>query len=163
MIAALLMATAVAATPAPVAPVAAEPVTTVAEPDLGAVADAVARCDRATVMPLLGAEGARRMHFLAGAYAEQQQINAARAALIARRQALRVAPASGVASDSEAAIRSASEAIVDRQQQLDDSRTLDGLRREAMDEMRRQFLLGCPASRRAALRRIAGDDGDVSP
>lgn len=152
MIAAMILAAASAAVPA--AP---------ADPDLGALADAVAHCDRATVMPLLSAEGARRMRFLAGAYSEQQQINAERAALIARRQALRTAPATGVGGDSEAAIRSASEAIADRQQQLEDSRTLDGLRREAMDEMRRQFLLGCPASRRAALRLSAGDDGDASP
>ena len=38
-------------------------------------------------------------------------------------------------------------AIEDRQRALNDRRMLEGIRRDAMDSMRRYFLMNCPAGR----------------
>src|SRR3569623_320537 len=85
--------------------------------DLGALDQAVARCDRNAANPVFAGEGARRSEFLLEAYREQQAIVADRADLD------------------------------DRQKALYDSRRLEGRRQDAIDTMRRYFLTNCPVGK----------------
>lgn len=117
-------------------------------PSLTALADGVARCDRPATTAVFQAEEARRTAFLTLAYAEQEAIVHERAAIAARRQALRAATVQ--TADSDALLTLAATLIADRQQALDDSRLLERLRREAIDQMRRQFLATCGDGRRRA-------------
>lgn len=121
-------------------------------PSLTALADGVARCDRPATTSVFQAEEARRTGFLTQAYAEQEAIVHERAAIAARRQVLRApTPTPGqVNSDTDALLTLAAAMIADRQQALDDARLLERLRREAIDQMRRQFLATCGDGRRRA-------------
>ena len=107
---------------------------------LPALADAVAQCDREVTTPAFRGEEERRSRVMVSLFAEQQAIAEARVALAARRSALRIAP---VASDSEAAINGEASTLADRQATLDDSRQLERLRQDAMDQLRRQYLAQC--------------------
>lgn len=121
-------------------------------PSLTALADGVARCDRPATTAVFQTEETRRTAFLTLAYAEQEAIVHERAAIAARRQILRAGtPTPGqINSDTDAGLTLASALIADRQQTLDDSRLLEHLRREAIDQMRRQFLSTCGDGRRRA-------------
>lgn len=121
-------------------------------PSLTALADGVARCDRPATTAVFQAEEARRTQFLTLAYAEQEAIVHERAAIAARRQLLRAGtPTPGqINTDTDAILINATALITDQQQALDDSRLLERLRREAIDQMRRQFLSTCGDGRRRA-------------
>jgi hypothetical protein len=117
-----------------------------ASADLDTLDQAVARCDRGTANPAFSNEAARRSQFLLGAYREQESIVAARLDLSQRRRDLREASTKkNNAEDQKLDLENA--AIEDRQRALNDQRMLEGIRQDAMDAMRRYFLLNCPAGR----------------
>lgn len=107
---------------------------------LPALAEAVAQCDRDVTTPAFRGEEERRSRVMVSLFAEQQAIAEARVALAARRTALRTA---AVAGDSEAQIGADSLALSDRQATLDDSRQLERMRQETMDQLRRHYLAQC--------------------
>ena len=113
--------------------------------DLGALDQAVARCDRNAVNPVFAGEGARRSEFLLEAYREQQAIVADRADLAERRRAWRESATPSAVDDK--ALKLAEANLDDRQKALNDSRMLEGLRQDAIDTMRRYFLTNCPAGK----------------
>jgi hypothetical protein len=114
-----------------------------ASADLDALDQAVARCDRVAANPAFAGEAARRSQFLLDAYREQEAIVADRLALADQRRALREA---GPIKASEAKqLDLQDQAIEDRQKALNDKRMLEGIRQDAMDNMRRYFLTNCPA------------------
>ena len=116
-----------------------------ASTDLGALDQAVTRCDRNAVNPVFAGEGARRSEFLLEAYREQQAIVADRADLAERRRAWRESASPSAADDK--ALKLAEANVDDRQKALNDSRMLEGLRQDAIDTMRRYFLTNCPAGK----------------
>ena len=116
-----------------------------ASADLDALNQAVARCDRGTANPAFSAETAQRSTFLLDTYREQEAIVAARLDLSQRRATLRDAGAIKAADEKRFSLEEA--AIEDRQRALNDSRMLEGIRRDAMDSLRRYFLMNCPAGK----------------
>jgi hypothetical protein len=117
-----------------------------ASADLDALDQAVARCDRAAASPAFSQESARRSLFLLDAYKEQEAIVAARLDLAQRRRDLREA-SSRKASAEEQKLELENAALEDRQRALNDQRMLEGIRQDAMDAMRRYFLMNCPAGK----------------
>ena len=116
-----------------------------ASADLDALNQAVARCDRGMANPAFSSETAQRSAFLLDTYREQESIVAARLDLSQRRAALREAGTIKAADEKKFSLEDA--AIEDRQRALNDRRMLEGIRQDAMDSMRRYFLLNCPAGR----------------
>jgi hypothetical protein len=114
-----------------------------ASADLDALDQAVARCDREAANPAFAGEAARRSQFLLDAYREQEAIVADRLALADRRRELR--EAGPVRASAEKQLQLEDAAIEDRQKALNDKRMLEGIRQDAMDNMRRYFLTNCPA------------------
>jgi hypothetical protein len=114
--------------------------------DLDALDQAVARCDRHVANPVFSGEAARRSLFLLDAYKEQEGIVADRLALADQRRALREAAdmkaADAKATEKQLDLQQA--ALDDRQKALNDKRLLEGIRDDAMDSMRRYFLMNCP-------------------
>ena len=117
----------------------------VASAELDALNQAVARCDRGTANPAFSAETAQRSAFLLDTYREQESIVAARLDVSQRRATLREAGAIKAADEKKLSLEEA--AIEDRQRALNDSRMLEGIRRDAMESMRRYFLMNCPAGK----------------
>jgi hypothetical protein len=117
-----------------------------ASADLDTLDQAVERCDRGVANPAFSNEAARRSQALLGAYREQEAIVAARLELTQRRRDLREA-SSKKSSGEEQKLELESAALEDRQRALNDQRMLEGIRQDAMDAMRRYFLLNCPAGR----------------
>ena len=118
-----------------------------ASADLDALDQAVARCDRHAANPAFSGEAARRSQFLLDAYKEQEGIVADRLTLADQRRALREA-ADMKAPDvkqTEKQLDLQQAALDDRQKALNDKRMLEGIREDAMDSMRRYFLMNCPA------------------
>lgn len=119
---------------------------TTADPtDFDALSKAVAKCERAVVTKTVNDTIARHSTFLIDAYAEQRAIAQARSDLAERRRKLHAGekvPGEKVA-DTEAALKLGGEAIDDRQQALDDRRTLDRLEQEMMYYFRQQYLTQC--------------------
>ena len=113
--------------------------------DLDALDQAVARCDRTVANPVFSGEAARRSQFLLDAYREQEAIVADRLALNDQRRALREAGPIKASETKQLDLQEA--AIEDRQKALNDKRMLEGIRQDAMDNMRRYFLTNCPAGR----------------
>ena len=118
---------------------------TAASADLDALDQAVARCDRGIANPAFSAEAGRRSSFLLETYREQESIVAARLDVSQRRATLREAGAIKASDDKKLSLEEA--AIEDRQKALNDQRMLEAIRQDAMDSMRRYFLLNCPAGR----------------
>jgi hypothetical protein len=116
-----------------------------ASAELDALNHAVARCDRGMANPVFAAETATRSSFLLDAYREQESIVAARLDISQRRATLREAGAIKTADEKKFSLEEA--AIEDRQRALNDRRMLEGIRRDAMDSMRRYFLMNCPAGK----------------
>lgn len=119
-------------------------------PDLAAMDVAVAKCDRETVSGIFGAEPARRSSFMTDIFNEQQAIFAGRRDIAARRQALRDASLvkgqdknSSKSHDTETSLVFENAALDERQNALNDARTLDNLRRDALDAKRRLYLAQC--------------------
>ena len=117
-----------------------------ASADLDALDQAVARCDRRFANPAFSAEAGRRSQFLIDAYREQEAIVGARLDVAQRRRTLREGSGKKIAADEEK-LDLESAAIDDRQHALNDQRMLEGIRQDAMDTMRRYFLLNCPAGK----------------
>ena len=113
--------------------------------DLDALNHAVARCDRRLANPAFSSDAAQRSTFLLDTYREQEAIVAARLDLSQRRAALREAGVVKAADEKKFSLEEA--AIEDRQRALNDRRMLEGIRQDAMDTMRRYFLLNCPAGK----------------
>jgi hypothetical protein len=116
-----------------------------ASADLGALDQAVARCDRNAANPVFAGEGARRSEFLLEAYREQQAIVAARADLTERRRAWRESASPSAVDDHALKLDEAD--LDDRQKAFNDKRMLEGIRQDATDTMRRYFLTNCPAGK----------------
>jgi hypothetical protein len=118
-----------------------------ASADLDALDQAVARCDRAAANPAFSGEAARRSRFLLDAYKEQEAIVADRLTLADQQRTLREAtdlkPADLKQTEKQLSLQQA--ALDDRQKALNDRRMLEGIREDAMDSMRRYFLMNCPA------------------
>ena len=114
--------------------------------DLDALDQAVARCDRHVANPVFSGEAARRSLFLLDAYKEQEGIVADRLALADQRRALREATDVKAADikQTEKQLDLQQAALDDRQKALNDKRLLEGIREDAMDSMRRYFLMNCP-------------------
>ena len=117
-----------------------------ASADLDNLDQAVARCDRGAANPAFSNEAGRRSQFLLDAYREQEAIVAARLDIAQRRRALREAGGKKSAAEQEK-LELESAAMDDRQHALNDQRMLEGIRQDAMDTMRRYFLLNCPAGK----------------
>ncbi len=117
-----------------------------ASADLDSLDQAVARCDRGMANPAFSNEASRQSQFLLGAYREQESIVAARLDLSQRRRDLREASIKkNNAEEQRLDLENA--ALEDRQRALNDQRMLEGIRQDAMDAMRRYFLLNCPAGK----------------
>jgi hypothetical protein len=116
-----------------------------ASADLDALDQAVARCDRKAANPVFASEAARRSQFLLDAYREEEAVVAGRLALADQRRALREAGTTTSAEEKQLGLQDA--ALDDRQKALNDRRMLEGIRQDAMDNMRRYFLNNCPAGR----------------
>ena len=116
-----------------------------ASAELDALNHAVARCDRGTANPAFSAEAAQRSAFLLDTYREQEAIVAARLDLSQRRAVLR--EEGGIKAADEKKFSLEQTAIEDRQRALNDRRMLEGIRQDAMDSMRRYFLMNCPAGK----------------
>lgn len=116
-----------------------------ASADLDALDQAVARCDRSAANPAFSGEAARRSQFLLDAYREQEAIVNDRLALAEQRRALRDAGAIKASDQKQVDLEQA--ALEDRQRALNDKRMLEGIRQDAMDNMRRYFLNNCPAGK----------------
>jgi hypothetical protein len=116
-----------------------------ASADLDVLDQAVARCDRGIANPSFSAEAGRRSSFLLETYREQESIVAARFDVSQRRATLRDTGAIKASDDKKLSLEEA--AIEDRQKALNDQRMLEAIRQDAMDSMRRYFLLNCPAGR----------------
>ena len=117
-----------------------------AVPDLGSMDVAVAKCDREIVSAIFGAEPVRRSAFMTELFNEQQAIFTARRDVAARRQALRDASLDkGLPkpADTETVLAFESAALDERQNALNDARSLDNLRRDALDAKRRLYLAQC--------------------
>ena len=114
-----------------------------ASADLDALNNAVPRCHRRTANPVFAAEQAQRSASILEAYRDQEAIVALRLAVSQKRAAMREAGKILAADEKKVWLEEA--AIEDRQRARNDKRMLDGLRRDAMDTMRRYFLLNCPA------------------
>ena len=117
-----------------------------ASADLDTLDQAVARCDRGVANPAFSNEAGRRSAFLLNAYREQEAIVAARLDIAQRRRTLREAGGRKNSAEQEK-LELESAAMDDRQHALNDQRMLEGIRQDAMDTMRRYFLLNCPAGK----------------
>jgi len=116
-----------------------------ASADLDSLNRAIAQCDRGTANPVFSAEAGQRSAFLLDTFREQESIVAARLDVSQRRATLREAGPVKAADEKKLSLEEAS--IEDRQRALNDRRMLEGIRQDAMDSMRRYFLLNCPAGR----------------
>jgi hypothetical protein len=116
-----------------------------ASADLDALDQAVARCDRVAANPAFSGEAARRSQFLLDTYKEQEAIVADRLALADQRRTLRETGPIKAADAKQLDLQE--QAIEDRQKALNDKRLLEGIRQDAMDNMRRYFLTNCPAGK----------------
>ena len=116
-----------------------------ASADLDSLNRAVAQCDRGMANPAFSGEAAQRSAFLLDTFREQESIVAARLDVSQRRATLREAGPIKSADEKKLSLEDA--AIEDRQRALNDRRLLEGIRQDAMDSMRRYFLLNCPAGR----------------
>lgn len=114
-----------------------------ASADLDSIDQAVTRCDRTAANPAFAGEAARRAQFLIDAYKEQETIVNARVAIAAQRDALQQAGGrTEAAQEKELDLQDA--ALDERAKALDDQRSLETAREQAMDSMRHYFIQHCP-------------------
>lgn len=110
--------------------------------DLDALDQSVTQCDRAAANPVFAAEAARRSQFLVDVYKQEEAIVNARLAIAAQRQALQQSGTHSAAEEKDLDLQNAT--LDDKQKALQDQKTLESAREDAMDAMRRYFLLHCP-------------------
>ena len=122
-----------------------------ASADLDALNQAVARCDRPTANPVFAAEAGRRSQFLIDAYKEQEAVVNARVDVATQRQALKEAGTHPGSADLKA-LDLQDSALDARMKALNDRRSLEAAREQAMDAMRHYFLLNCPAGGKEVAR-----------
>jgi hypothetical protein len=113
-----------------------------ASADLDSLDQAVTQCDRAAVNPAFAGEAARRSQFLVDVYKQEAAIVNARLAIASQREALRTATGRTASQEKDLDLQNA--ALDDKQKALEDQKSLEAAREEAMDAMRRYFLLHCP-------------------
>ena len=118
---------------------------TVEGADLDALSQAVTACDRTVVAKTVAADATRHSTFLLDGFREQQAIVAERADLAARRHKLREQAKSEKGVDTEAALTAVQHDMEERQQALDDARTLDKLKLEAVAYFRQLYISQCSA------------------
>lgn len=117
-------------------------------PDLSTIDGAVAKCDSKIMTKTFADEPPRRRAFVIAAFAEQQEIVKARRALAERRTALtQPGQTVQVTSEQKDAVERESHALAERQRELDDVRMLNGLREDALDLMRKQYVATCTGGR----------------
>lgn len=112
-------------------------------PDLAALQEGIAKCERKAVTRAFAEEADRRTAALIDGFAEQQAIAAARRALAERRIAMASLPPGPATLIEQQAITTASEQLDDRQRVLNDVRAADALYRQAMDDLRQRYLQSC--------------------
>ena len=123
-----------------------------ASADLDALDQAVSRCDRESANPVFAGEAARRSQFLIDAYREQESITNARLDIVTQRQALTDEAAKTAAAQLKDLDKQ--DALLDaRSKALNDQRSLEAAREQAMDAMRHYFLQHCPAGGGSASER----------
>lgn len=119
-------------------------------PSLDEIDQAVAKCESKVMVRTYQEEPDRRRAFAIAAYREQEAIVTARQALAARRLAALQPTVGGTMSppqDQAAAFSLESQQLTERQQELDDARMLNGLREQALDLMRQQYVSKCSAGK----------------
>lgn len=121
-------------------------------PDFAPMHNAVEKCDREAMASLNKAEPHRRAEFAGAVYAEQRAIAEERAALGAPPAASGGnGNANGNGSSSpagKASLEAARAALDARQRRLDDARTVEKAWREAVEELRADFLVNCDPRKR---------------
>lgn len=113
-----------------------------ASADLDSLDQAVTQCDRNSAAPAFAAEAARRSQFLVDVYRQEEAIVNARLAIAAQRQALQQMGGHTATQEKDLDLQNAT--LDDKQKALQDQKSLESAREEAMDSMRRYFLLHCP-------------------
>lgn len=113
--------------------------------DLDSLDDAIGRCDRAAATPIFADETRRRAQFLVDAYRTQESIVTDRGQLIQDRADAREAGTADTAANKDFDLRD--RALDDRQRSLNDSRSLEAAREQAIDAMRHYYLSNCPAGK----------------
>lgn len=116
-----------------------------ASADLDALDQAVNQCNREAANPAFAGEAGRRSDFLIGVYKEQESITNARIDIAAQRQALADSTATHTTAADEKDLDRQDAALDARMKALNDQRSLEAAREQAMDAMRHYFLLHCPA------------------
>jgi hypothetical protein len=107
--------------------------------DIEGLSKAASACDRGAMSKAWKDEVARHSAFIVTAIAEQRAIADARIALAERRRKSRTMGP----PESEAVLSVAATDIDDRQRALDDQRTLDRMRQDAVSYFRQQYLTEC--------------------
>jgi hypothetical protein len=113
-----------------------------ASADLDALDQAVTQCDRNSAAPVFAAEAARRSQFLVDVYKQEEAIVNARLAIASQRDSLRTATGHTATQEKDLDLQNAT--LDDKQKALQDQKTLEGAREDAMDAMRRYYLMHCP-------------------
>ncbi len=137
MMALALLADAMVADPAPPA----SPTAVLGSPEFGPMHEAVAKCDRETMGKLNKAEPHRRAELAGAIYAEQLAIAQERAALDA------TAPTS---ASGKASLEAARTALDNRQKRLDDTKQVEKSWRDAVEELRADYLANCDLRKKSS-------------
>ena len=111
--------------------------------DLPALSKAVSACDRPVVARSVEGETKRHGAFLLDSFREQGEISAARASLAARRHALHAVVPGNKTADTDQLLALLAETLDDRQRSLDDARSLDRMKQDALGWFRQQFIIQC--------------------
>ena len=115
-------------------------------PEFGPMHEAVQACDREVMASLNKAEPHRRAEFAGAVYAEQRAIAQERAELAPR------IPGPGAPATAspagKASLDTARAALDERQKRLDEARAVEKSWREAVEELRADFLANCDSRKR---------------
>lgn len=114
-------------------------ITALAPPEFEPMHQAVEKCDRDAMGKLSKAEPHRRAEFAGAIYAEQLAIAQQRADLDA------TAPTS---ASGRASLDAAKAALESRQKRLDDAKLVEKAWRDAVDELRADYLANCELRKR---------------
>ena len=118
-------------------------VITVDRSDLDPLAAAVVACKRDVVARTVSDDARRHGAFLVDAFKEQQDLARARADLAQRRYKLRFPVAGEKTEDNERTLGALEQSLDARQHALDDLRTLDRLKQDAIGWFRQNYITQC--------------------